>query len=106
MEPINREQAMRLPCVDLLTIDQLWSRHSGGKFGFQAQYRIFEEVQRNPHDFQRQLEWRSDAFNLGENLKPYKALSFTLKAPDGHLPSWRWSCPSLEGGVQRERCRH
>jgi len=98
MEPINREQAMRLPCVDLLTIDQLWSRHSGGKFGFQAQYRIFEEVQRNPHDFQRQLEWRSDAFNLGENLKPYKALSFTLKAPDGHLPSWRWSCPSLEGG--------
>jgi hypothetical protein len=98
MEPIDRDGVMRLPCLDLLTIDQLWSRHSGGRFGFQAQYQVFEDAERRPQDFQRLLEWRRDSFNLGGDLKPYKSLSFDRTAPKGHLPSWRWCCASLEGG--------
>ena len=98
MQPLNREAFMRLDCVDLLTIDQLWGRHSQGQFGFQTQYQIFQDAERRPADFQRLLEWRVNTFNLQGDLKSYKDLIFSLKAPKGHLPTWRWCCPSIEGG--------
>jgi len=98
MQPIDRDALMRLPCVDLLTIDQLWSRHSHNKFGFRAQYQVFQEADRRPQDFQRTLAWRDHPISLKGELKPYKALTFALSASTGHLPTWRWCCPSLEGG--------
>ena len=98
MEPLDRDAVMRLPCVDLFTIDQLWSRYSNGKFGFQAQYQIFQDAERRPIDFERLLEWRNNPFNPQGDLKPYKFLNFHLDAPKGHLPTWRWCCSSLEGG--------
>lgn len=100
MEPLDRDAAMRLPCVDLLTIDQLWNRYSDGNFGFQAQYQIFEDAERRPLDFQRLVEWRHGSFNLRGEMKPYSALDFNLSAPKGHLPTWRWCCASLEGGYE------
>jgi hypothetical protein len=99
MEPLDRDAAMRLPCLDLLTLDQLWSRYSNGKFGFQAQYQIFQQdADRRPQDFQQMIAWRNGSLNFQGELKPYKSLTFNLSAPGGHLPSWRWCCSSLEGG--------
>ncbi len=98
MEPLDRDAVMQLNCADLFTIDQLWSRYSNGKFGFQAQYQIFQAAERRPIDFQRLVEWRHNFFNPQGELKPYKSLTFHPNAPKGHLPSWRWCCTSLEGG--------
>ncbi|MCL2924425.1 MAG: GUN4 domain-containing protein [Trichodesmium sp. MAG_R04] len=33
-----------LPCEDLLTIDRLWVKYSGGKFGFRVQKQIYKRV--------------------------------------------------------------
>jgi hypothetical protein len=101
MQPLDRDAILGLPCLDLLTIDQLWSRHSNSKFGFQRQYKIFqEEADRRPQDFQRLLDWRNSGVNLTGELKPYRNITFDLSAPAGHLPTWRWCCTSLEGGYQ------
>ncbi len=34
------------PCEDLRTIDQLWVKYSGGKFGFSVQKRIYQGLER------------------------------------------------------------
>ncbi|MGF1569367.1 MAG: GUN4 domain-containing protein [Nodosilinea sp.] len=99
LEPLDRDALLQLPCVDLLTIDQLWSRYSGGRFGFQAQHQIFaQQVDRRPADFLRALGWQDGPVGLTGGLKPYQKLQFSAGAPPGHLPTWRWCCPSLESG--------
>jgi GUN4-like len=40
---LNAEAASQLPCQDLTTIDQLWVKSSGGRFGFSVQRQIWEE---------------------------------------------------------------
>lgn len=92
----------QLPCLDLITIDQLWSLHSEEHFGFKVQAQIFEELQRQPHDFLRAVGW-AEGLSVGntpifKSTRSYSDLDFSRQAPDGHLPTWRWCCPSLEGG--------
>jgi len=104
MQPIDRDAILQLSCLDLDTLDQLWSRYSDGKFGFRAQYELFVGADRRPLDFLKLVDWQG-GMNLG-NLpvvrvaKPYSELQFSKTAPRGHLPSWRWCCPSLESGYQ------
>ncbi len=100
MEPLDRDAILQLPCVDLSTIDQLWSRYSQGKFGFKAQQQAYYEVDRRPLDFLQLLAWRGRAASLNRGLKAYTQLQFNLGAPAGHLPTWRWCCPSLESGYE------
>ncbi len=98
MEPLDRDAILQLPCVDLITIDQLWSRYSTGRFGFKAQQQVYLQVDRRPVDFLRALDWRGSRISLTGGIKPYKSLQFSSNAPSGHLPTWRWCCPSLENG--------
>lgn len=98
MEPLDRDAILQLPCVDLLTIDHLWSRYSRGRFGFRAQQQVYLQVDRRPMDFLRALDWRGMRLSLTGGIKPYKSLQFSVNAPLGHLPTWRWCCPSLENG--------
>ncbi len=98
MEPLDRDAILHLPCVDLLTIDHLWSRYSQGRFGFLAQQQVYLQVDRRPMDFLRTLDWRGSRLSLTGGIKPYKSLQFSGNAPLGHLPTWRWCCPSLENG--------
>lgn len=98
MEPVDREAVLKLPCVDFLTIDHLWSRYSRGRFGFKAQRQVYHQVEQRPGDFLRALNWRGSRLSLTGGGKPYKSLQFTGNAPPGHLPTWRWCCPSLENG--------
>lgn len=98
MEPLNRDDILQLPCVDLLTIDHLWSRYSHGRFGFSAQQQVYLQADRRPMDFLRALDWRGARISLTGGIKPYKSLQFSGNAPLGHLPTWRWCCPSLENG--------
>ncbi|NJL49050.1 MAG: hypothetical protein HC929_18295 [Leptolyngbyaceae cyanobacterium SM2_5_2] len=98
LEPVDREALLQLPCVDLLTIDELWSRYSSGRFGFKAQQQVYQQVDRQPADFLRTLDWRGPRISLTGGIKPYKNLQFSASAPPGHLPTWRWCCPSLDSG--------
>ncbi|MGB3511198.1 MAG: serine/threonine-protein kinase, partial [Microcoleaceae cyanobacterium] len=51
-----------LPCEDLLTIDHLWVKYSGGRFGFSVQKRIYESVRRDYGKFCAEVGWLS--YNL------------------------------------------
>jgi hypothetical protein len=75
------------PCEDLLTIDQLWVKFSGGRFGFSVQKQIWIECGR-PMDYNDAWEtfgdrvgWRKD----GDWLQ-YNNLILDLNAPRGEFP--------------------
>jgi hypothetical protein len=104
---LNADALTQLPCLDLHTIDRLWSYYSGGKFGFTAQWQAYpipkrsrtsftnnlpsRVVQDQVLDFARKMEWWTDHL---EFLKYYNQLNFSLEAPQGHLPAlWFWTVP-------------
>ena len=102
MQPVTAETVPLLPSVDLATIDALWSRYSSGRFGFKAQQQVYrhqEQIQRGEdrrwRDFQIDLGWQDLPTWWYRGFKPYSAIDFSLEAPPGHLPTWRWGCPSL-----------
>nr|WP_278003718.1 GUN4 domain-containing protein [Nodosilinea sp. TSF1-S3] len=102
MQPVTAATVQRLPAVDLATIDALWSRYSNRRFGFKAQqlvYRSQQQIQQDERqrwlDFQQALGWREPPSLFYRGYRPYHDLLFDLKAPPGHLPTWRWCCLSL-----------
>ncbi len=83
---IRKEDLEKFPCADLRTINDLWVRYSMGRFGFSVQKRIWEEiVKSNPYatfdDFCDRVGWRVNGSINYENI------TFTLNAPEGHLPA-------------------
>jgi hypothetical protein len=97
------------PCEDLRTIDQLWVKYSGGKFGFSVQKRIYQGLERELmgkygrssgtmlgwgvglwEKFGDKVGWRK-----GGDWLYYKDITFDKKAPEGHLPT----APPLAAGV-------
>lgn len=101
---INTDSLEQIPCIDLRTIDQLWRLHSENHFGFQVQAQLFEELERQPQAFLAAVGWREgrslSSGNLFKTAPTYSNLVFSREAPAGHLPTWRWCCPSLEGGYE------
>lgn len=88
-------------CVDVHTIDRLWSKYSQGKFGFAAQQQAYAQQERQPADFLAAIAWVESvgvgSVNLLMRRRAYRDLQFNLQAPAGHLPTWRWAANSLEG---------
>ncbi|MGB3137564.1 MAG: GUN4 domain-containing protein [Nodosilinea sp.] len=102
MQPVTAATVPRLSPVDLATVDGLWSLYSKGRFGFKAQqqvYRAQQQIQQDDRqrwlDFQQALGWREAPSLFYRGYRPYQDLDFSLDAPAGHLPTWRWCCPSL-----------
>ncbi len=108
----------KFPCEDLYTIDQLWVKLSGGKFGFSVQAKIWNKLGNNSIDRKAFLCTDSDLqilqceqawCNFGEVVgwcvnnkwKGLKQLCFTLDANTGHLPlpiiHWHLSGMSDQG---------
>ena len=83
-------------CPDMVTIDRLWKKHSGGKYGFSPQQQIWQTVNQNG-DFSTET-WRSFATQVGwkhgdvassSGYLLYEQLIFDPQtAPVGHLPWW------------------
>jgi hypothetical protein len=78
----------RLPPQFIRTIDRLWMGCSDGKFGLTVQYQIWQELGGNAHAnyktwyrFCDRLGWGN-----GETWIPYNDFTFSLDAPQGHLP--------------------
>jgi len=74
------------PCTDLRTIDQLWVKYSNGHFGFSVQKSIWESVGKDYRKFGDRVGWRKGNGRNKEWLK-YLQLTFSLNAPQGHLPA-------------------
>ncbi len=83
---LRKEDLEKFPCTDLRTINDLWVKYSRGRFGFSVQKRIWEEiVKMKPYatfdDFCDRVGWRVNDWIKYENI------TFTLNAPEGHLPA-------------------
>jgi len=83
------ENIETFPCQDLRTIDQLWVRHSNGRFGFSVQKRLWESLggtkEANIETWCRfgvRVGWRANHSWLS-----WSDLSFTSDAPMGQLPA-------------------
>lgn len=100
MRPLEENAILKLSCIDLQTLDALWTRYSQGKFGFTPQHQVYVQQERRAGEFLAAVGWR-DAGLGGTNLlsrrRSYRELLFDLDAPTGHLPTWRWGANSLEG---------
>lgn len=77
----------------LLAIDQLWTKHSNGRFGFSVQSRIWHTLGCNSsantstqkiseNKFGQYTHWR--AGNMW--LSPWDSFSYDIQAPQGSLP--------------------
>ncbi|ACK70061.1 GUN4 domain protein [Gloeothece citriformis PCC 7424] len=76
------------PYGDLMTIDHLWVKYSGGKFGFSVQKEIWLRVggflyadYQTEQQFATQVGWKTK-----KDWLEYQELTFSLNAPQGHLP--------------------
>jgi uncharacterized caspase-like protein len=92
--------------TDIRTIDQLWVNHSGGRFGFSTQKKVFVESGCKPdgsdpywdHEieawkkFFERVGWQmrnseeDDSDDLFDPWFSYSDANFSDKAPSGHLP--------------------
>lgn len=87
----------RLPCADIVYMDMLFSKASGGKFGLTAQRQVFdalpntargEKLSQSPDAliaFGEAVGWRD-----GDGWKTYDQMDFSPEtAPKGHLPVFK-----------------
>ncbi|NEP20040.1 MAG: TIR domain-containing protein [Leptolyngbya sp. SIO4C1] len=88
---IRDEELLNFPCADLLTIDRLWVKYSGGRFGFSVQKQIYVKCGgkldgKYPGDtiwekFGESVGWRVD-----DSWIEYEDVTFDTSASEGHLP--------------------
>jgi hypothetical protein len=63
-------------------------------------------------DFLMSIGWSNSVavgpLQMPQRHKPYRDLKFSLNAPLGHLPTWRWTAQSLEENdeLDAEMVRH
>jgi hypothetical protein len=82
------EEAEKFPCKELRSIDQLWLKYSGGKFGISVQQQIYQSLggtKEYNYDVWRSMGQRV-GWMIGANWLSWSDLNFTQTAPSGHLP--------------------
>ncbi|KAM3100655.1 GUN4 domain-containing protein [Phormidesmis sp. 146-12] len=95
------EDVQQFPCEDLRTIDQLWVKFSGGRFGFSVQKQIYIDAG-NPLDgtyhkgswekFSDRVEWMKNP-----EYSSYDDVTFDVSAREGHLPAGFWGALAVAG---------
>lgn len=98
----------KFPCIDLSTIDQLWSKYSNGRFGFSIQKQIWYSIggQLNASKLDRDIDsqllldtysplvgWKKDDLYLNR-----EDLIYSLDAPPGQLPAAWVQSDTVVGG--------
>uniref|UniRef100_A0A7S0FNL4 GUN4-like domain-containing protein n=1 Tax=Minutocellus polymorphus TaxID=265543 RepID=A0A7S0FNL4_9STRA len=82
-------EVKEIPATDLATIERLWNKFSGGKFGYSVQKRIWK---RSKGDFElwcKKIGWTTQDGEVERKKRWFGASEFTYdvkKAPEGHLP--------------------
>ena len=83
-------------CPDLRTVDYLWKKYSGDKFGFSPQQEIWQNVNQKGdfstqtwRQFATEVGWKEGEVSSGSGYLLYDELDFEpAEAPAGHLPWW------------------
>jgi serine/threonine protein kinase len=85
---LDIKDAENFPCQDLGTIDKLWVKYSGGKFGFSVQKQIYQDLGGTKdydykvwESFGDKIGWRK-----GGSWLSYSNLTFRVGHYMGHLP--------------------
>jgi hypothetical protein len=98
---LSEEDLEMFPCEDLGIIDQLWVQYSNGRFGFRTQKRIWESIEGTNKDEDVEI-WKEFGDRVGWRINNswigYRNLSFSLDAPEGHLPEWVFVSGFVGGG--------
>jgi flagellar biosynthesis chaperone FliJ len=99
IEDLSPEDIKLFPCKDLMTIDQLWRKHSENHFGFSIQLSVYQELGGNLDTTVEQnqeliAKW-GDHLGWRENNRWLKCseLDYSLNAPVGCHPSRWWNSP-------------
>ncbi|MGL5083359.1 MAG: GUN4 domain-containing protein [Microcoleaceae cyanobacterium] len=82
---LHPRELQDLPCEDLRTLDRLWVKYSGGRFGFSVQARIYQKFEGDYGAFCDHIGWLT--YNPHN---PTDGFKFKLSAPTDHLPSRIW----------------
>ena len=83
-------------CPDIRTIDALWKKYTGNKFGFSSQQEVWQSVNQQGdfstqtwRSFATQVGWKKGDVSSGSGYLLYDQLDFDpTQAPTGHLPWW------------------
>lgn len=78
---LSLDDVGRIAADDLRHIDECWRRHSGGQFGFQAQFDAAEQASWDATAFANQVGWHPQ-----DRWLRYSEARWTSAAPRGHLP--------------------
>lgn len=87
---LDLDSLQNFPDSELRNIDELWLKHSDGRFGYSVQKQLFYEVGKDYEKLGDRVGWRQN----GDWLY-YRELTFDISAPVGHLPLlpfpiWCW----------------
>jgi serine/threonine protein kinase len=86
---IDQSAMKNFPCRDLHTIDKLWVKYSKGRFGFSVQKRIYQSLG-GRREYNKKA-WEAIGDKVGwraNNIWLFQEnLTYSLAAPQGHLPS-------------------
>ena len=83
-------------CPDIRTIDALWKKYTGNKFGFSSQQEVWQSVNQKGdfstqtwRSFATEVGWKEGDVASGSGYLLYDQLDFDpTEAPTGHLPWW------------------
>jgi hypothetical protein len=98
---LSEEDLAEFPCEDLRIIDQLWIKYSNGHFGFSVQKRIWQSIEGTNKDEDVEV-WKKFGDKVGWRINDswvgYRNLTFSIDAPEGHLPEWVFVSGFVGGG--------
>ncbi len=80
---LKLEEIRNFPCQELLLIDGLWVKFSGGKFGFSVQKQIWVEL--------------GGKLDFGEDEQSARAASYKFSDHNGRSVTWNYSNETLNG---------
>lgn len=78
-----------IPNTDLATIERLWNKFSGGKFGYTVQKKKYRQSKEDFEIFCQKIGWTTMDGDVERKKRWFGASEFTYdvkKAPEGHLP--------------------
>ena len=102
------EDAEKFPYKELRSIDKLWLKYSGGKFGISVQQQIYQSLG-GTKKYNRDV-WESIGDRLGwrrgGNWLDYSDYNFSQTAPSGHLPKAGMVHLQIERYAKLERLKN
>ena len=82
-------EVKRIPSTDLATIERLWNKFSGGKFGYSVQKKKWRQSKGDFEAWCKKIGWTANDGDLERKKRWFGASEFIYdvkKAPEGHLP--------------------